>query len=146
MKMQGFLLLIFAVGSIWDFVTSLLGIIGIFGVTDWRQEYIPIYITALIGSALILGLSINAEEIWSKSGNDKYKILIPFHIVAVIFDAYSSFLGTSQNVLLKDSRTAFITIGFGEVWEKTTFEQKIALLFVTVLVTMSPIAFSRLRD
>ena len=144
--MQGLLLFIFAAGSIWDFATSLLGIIGVFGVTNWRPEHIPIYITALIGSALILGLSINAEEIWSESGNDKYKILIPFHIIAVIFDAYTSFLGTSQNVLLKDSRTAFITIGFGEVWERTTFEQKIALLFVTVLVTMSPIAFSRLRD
>ncbi|NET42252.1 hypothetical protein [Okeania sp. SIO2B3] len=144
--MKGFLLFIFAAGSIWDFVTSLLGIIGIFGVTDWKPEHIPIYISAFIGSALILGLSGNAEEIWSKSGNDKYKILIPFHIIAIGFDAYTSFLGTSQNVLLKDSRTAFITIGFGEVWEMTTFEQKIALLFVTVLVTMSPIAFSTLRD
>ncbi|MGD1716237.1 hypothetical protein [Dapis sp. BLCC M172] len=59
--MQGVLLFIFAAGSIWDFATSLLGIIGLFGVTDWKQEYIPIYISALIGSALILGLSINAE-------------------------------------------------------------------------------------
>lgn len=144
--MKGFLLFIFAAGSIWDFVTSLLGIIGIFGVTDWKPEHIPIYISAFIGSALILGLSGNAEDIWSKSGNDKYKILIPFHIIAVIFDAYTSFLGTSQSVLLRDSRTVFITIGFGEVWEMTTFEQKIALLFVTVLVTISPIVFSTLRD
>ncbi len=59
--MQGLLLFIFAVGFTWDFVTSILGIIGIFGVTDWRQEYLPIYITALVGSALILGLSIISE-------------------------------------------------------------------------------------
>ncbi|NER03250.1 MAG: hypothetical protein F6K17_11765 [Okeania sp. SIO3C4] len=144
--MQKLLLFIFGAGSIWDFVTSLLGIIGIFGVTDLKPEYILIYITALVGSALILGLSINAEEIWSESANNKYKILIPFHIGSVIFDAYTSFLGTAQNVVLKDSRTAFTTIGFGEAWGKTTWEQRIALLFVTVLVTMSPIAFSKLRD
>ena len=142
--MRGLLLFLFAVGSIWDLVTSLLGIIGLFGVTDGRVEYIPIYITALVGSSLILGLSINTEEIWSGSTKGN-KIFIPLHIAAIIFDAYTSFLGTAQNVLLKDSRTAFITIGFGEVWEMTTFEQKIALLFVTVLVTMSPIAFSKFR-
>lgn len=49
---------------------------------------------------------------------------MPFHIIAVFFDAYTYFLGTAQNFLLKDSRTAFITIGFGEVWERTTFEQR----------------------
>ena len=112
--------------------------------TDWTVEYIPIYITALVGSSLILGLSINTEEIWSGSTKGN-KIFIPLHIAAIIFDAYTSFLGTAQNVLLKDSRIAFITIGFGEVWEMTTFEQKIALLFVTVLITMSPIAFSKFR-
>ena len=142
--MRGLLLFLFAVGSIWGLVTSLLGIIGLFGVTDWRVEYIPIYITALVGSSLILGLSINTEEIWSGSTKGN-KIFIPLHIAAIIFDAYTSFLGTAQNVLLKDSRIAFITIGFGEVWEMTTFEQKIALLFVTVLITMSPIAFSKFR-
>ncbi|MDE5108726.1 MAG: hypothetical protein O4808_17275 [Trichodesmium sp. St17_bin3_1_1] len=142
--MRGLLLFLFAVRSIWDLVTSLLGIIGLFGVTDWRVEYIPIYITALVGSSLILGLSINTEEIWSGSTKGN-KIFIPLHIAAIIFDAYTSFLGTAQNVLLKDSRIAFITIGFGEVWEMTTFEQKIALLFVTVLITMSPIAFSKFR-
>lgn len=67
-------------------------------------------------------------------------------MTAIIFDAYTSFLGTAQNIVLHDSRTAFITIGLQEAWETTTFEQKIALLFVTVLVTMSPIALSRLRD
>ncbi|NEP82709.1 MAG: hypothetical protein F6K39_33920 [Okeania sp. SIO3B3] len=145
-KMLVFLLFLFGAGSIWDFVTSILGIIGLFGVTDLRLEYIPTYITALVGSALILGLSINAKEIWPKSANNRYKILRPFHMMAIIFDFYTSFLGTAQSILLKDSRTAFITIGFGEAWEGTTFQQKIALLFITVLVTMSPIAFSRLRN
>ena len=122
--MRGLLLFLFAVGSIWDLVTSLLGIIGLFGVTDWRVEYIPIYITALVGSSLILGLSINTEEIWSGSTKGN-KIFIPLHIAAIIFDAYTSFLGTAQNVLLKDSRIAFITIGFGEVWEMTTLHTHI---------------------
>lgn len=143
--MRGFLLFIFAAGSFWDFVTSLLGIVGLLGVTDWKLANFPIYITALIGSALILALSISAEDIWSENTENIYKLLRPFHVVAVIFDAYTSFLGTAQNVLLKDSRTAFITIGLGEVWERTTFEQKIVLLFVTVLITISPIAFSNLK-
>ena len=142
--MRRLLICMFGAGSFWDGVTSLLGIIGLFGVTDWKLEleYVLIYITSIIGSLLILALSINAEDIWQ---DGKYNFLMLFHIFAVIFDAYTSFLGTAQNVLLKDSRTAFITIGFAEVWEKTTFEQKIALIFVTVLITMSPIALSILK-
>jgi len=141
------LFIIFGAGTIWDFVTSILGIIGIFGVTDWRPEDTPIYITALVGSALIIGLSINTEAIWSKSANNiKYKIFVLCHIFAVLFDFYTSFLGTAQSVLLRDSRTAFITIGLGEVWEGTTFQQKIVLFCVTLLVTMSPIGFFALLD
>lgn len=68
------------------------------------------------------------------------------HVAAIIFDAYTSFLGTAQNILLHDSRTTFLTIGLEEAWEMTNVEQKIVLLFVTVLVTISPIAFSTLRD
>ncbi|MEG4986032.1 hypothetical protein QUB08_09725 [Microcoleus sp. BR0-C5] len=133
-------------GVFWDFVTSLLGIVGILGVTDLKIEYFLVYISAIVGSGLILWLSANSRAIWSKSADDFQRdVLRPFHIVAVIFDAYTSYLGTAQTILLRNSRTAFITIGFGEVWQKTTFEQKMILLLITALVTLSPIAWSRLR-
>ncbi len=141
------LLGVLIVGFIWDLVTSFLGIAGLLGISDLNKGNIGIYMTAIVGSGLILGLSISAKNIWSESPKDEiYLVLKVVHVTAIIFDAYTSFLGTAQNILLHDSRTAFLTIGFAEVWEMTNFEQKIALLFVTVLVTMSPIALSRLRD
>ncbi len=141
------LLGVLIVGFIWDLVTSFLGIAGLLGISDLNKGNIGIYMTAIVGSGLILGLSISAKDIWSEDKTDEiYLVLKIVHVTAIIFDAYTSFLGTAQNILLHDSRTAFLTIGFAEVWEMTNFEQKIALLFVTVLVTMSPIAFSRLRD
>lgn len=90
--MWGLLFFLFVVGFIWDLVISFLGIIGLFGVIDWRVEYIFIYIIVFVGSFLILGLSINIEEIWLGfiKGN---KIFILFYIVVIIFDVYIFFLG-----------------------------------------------------
>ncbi|MEI3649703.1 MAG: hypothetical protein V6D39_06890 [Dolichospermum lemmermannii FEM_B0920] len=138
------LIWIFVAGSFWDVVTSFLGIVGIFGVTDFQLSSLGVYITALIASVMILGLSLNFEEIWSEYADDSYRMLRPIHIIAVIFDAYTSFLGTAQYVILRDSsRSYFTTIGFGEVWNSTSFEQKFALLFVTMLVTLSPILLNK---
>lgn len=144
-KMENILIWVFGLGSLWDVTTSFLGIVGIFGVTNDNFDHLPVYITALVGSSIILGLSLNAEAIWNEYADDSYKLLRNFHIVTTFFDAYTSYLGTAQNIILKDSRSAFITIGFGEVWRETTFDQKIILLLVTALVTLSPIALSKLR-
>lgn len=137
---------ILILGVFWDFVTSLLGIIGILGVTDFNIEYSFVYISAIVGSGLMLWLSVNSSAIWSKYADDfQRNLLRPSHIVSVVFDAYTSYLGTAQTVLLRNSRTAFITIDLGDVWDKTTFGQKMILLLITLLVTLSPIAWSRLR-
>jgi hypothetical protein len=139
------LIFIFIAGSVWDVTTSFLGIVGILGVTDFKWESLGTYITALVGSIIMLGLSLNTESIYAPGADQNYKIIRPFHITSIFFDAYTSYLGTAQNILLRDSRTAFITIGFGEVWEKTTFEQKFILLFLTIAVTISPIMVSKLN-
>jgi divalent metal cation (Fe/Co/Zn/Cd) transporter len=100
-----FLISIFALGAFWDFATSFLGIVGLFGVTqlslsnfDSVTKSLGVLITALIGSLIILGLSLNTEDIWDQSADSTYKTLRPIHIVGIFFDAFSSYLGTAQNV------------------------------------------------
>lgn len=145
------LIFIFALGAFWDFATSFLGIVGLFGVTELSRldslgNSLGVLITALIGSLIILALSLNTEDMWEKSADNTYKILRLFHVFGVGFDAYTSYLGTAQNIILKDSRTAYITIELGEVWEKTSFQQQIVLLFITILITISPIMISKLKN
>lgn len=150
--MKGFLILIFFLGGFWDFTTSFLGLAGLFGVTELSYDTesitksLPILITAFIGSLIILGLSLNTEKMWDQYADSTYKLLRPFHVVAVLFDAYTSYLGTAQNVILRNSRTAYITIGIGEVWEKTSFQQQIVILFLTIMITISPIMVSKLTN
>lgn len=142
--MTQFQIWMFVAGSFWDVVTSFLGIVGIFGVTSFQISSLGVYITSLITSLIILGLSLNFAKIWSEYADDTNKMLRPFHIIAVLFDAYTSYLGTAQYIILRDSsRSYFTTIGFGEVWNNTSFEQKFVLLFTTLLVTASPMLLSK---
>lgn len=56
---------ILIIGSLGDLITSFLGIVELLGVTNLNQGNIGIYMTAIVGSALILGLSISTKDIWS---------------------------------------------------------------------------------
>jgi hypothetical protein len=149
---KSFLIFIFALGAFWDFATSFLGIVGLFGLTQLSlsdmgsmTKSLTILISAVIGSLIILALSLNTEEMWDKNADNTYKLLRPFHLSAIVFDAYTSYLGTAQNIILRESHSAYITIGVGEVWERLSFEQQILLLFITALITISPIMISKLR-
>lgn len=143
--MQRLLRFVFFFGSFWDWATSLLGIIGIFGVISFELQYLPVYITAIIASLIIVALSLNFEEIWP-SGS-QYRFLRYVHGIAILFDAYTSYLGTAQHILLRETTTATasIIIDSGYVWEYTSFEQKIILLFITILVTISPMMLIRTK-
>jgi hypothetical protein len=135
----------FVIGSCWDTVTSFLGIIGLFGVTTFQISDFGVYITALIVSLIILAVSLNFDDIWDSKDDTYYYILKPLSGVTIFFDAYTSYLGTAQYIILRNNKSAFITVGFEEVWIETSFEQKIILLFTTVLVTVSPILFTKLK-
>jgi hypothetical protein len=139
---KDYLTWIFFLGTIWDFVTSLLGIIGLFGVTDFQLQNIVVYITAVVGSLLIVGLSFNAAEIWDTNASDDYKWLRPVHVMSIAYDFYSSFLGTAQSIVLQENRGLGISIDFTFVWENTTLGQKVMLLFLSIMVTLSPIILS----
>ncbi|MFB2878543.1 hypothetical protein [Floridanema aerugineum] len=147
--MKGLLIFMFSLGAFWDFATSFLGIVGIFGLTkiEFTVESTVVFITAVIGSGIILGLGLNTEKLWEKDPDEEfYKWLRPFHVVAIFFDAYTSFLGTAQNIILRNTQTSFITIGIEEVLENTTVQQQLTLLFLTITVTISPIMMAKLSE
>lgn len=147
------LIFIFALGAFWDVVTSFLGIVGLFGVTqlslidlDSLGNSLGVLITALIGSLIILGLSLNTEDIWDAYADSTYKLLRPIHLVGIFFDAYTSYLGTAQNIILRNSRTIYTNIELRDVLDRTSFQQQFILLFVTILITISPIMVSKLSN
>lgn len=137
----------FLLGTIWDFATSFLGIAGIFGVTNFRNvdvSTIGICVTAVVGSLIILGLSLSSDEIWSRDKNLEGTLFRTGHFIAVLFDGYTSFLGTAQNVILRGNRSVFTTIGVSEVVEQIGIEEIGILLILTFLITASPIMVARL--
>lgn len=147
--MRGVLNFAFFLGAIWDATTSFLGIVGIFGITEFRLnglDSIGVYITALIGSGIVLALSLFSAKIWNDDADEELKILRYFHVSSVIFDGYTSYLGTAQNIILRKGSISFITIGFAEVWQNVHFEQQLILLFLTIAVTISPIMLSKINQ
>ncbi|NES23943.1 MAG: hypothetical protein F6K41_34790 [Symploca sp. SIO3E6] len=145
--MKGVLVFAFFLGALWDATTSFLGIVGSFGVTEFNLDNlgsIGVYITALVGSGIVLALSLFSSKFWDENVDEELIVLRYFHIASVFFDGYTSYLGTAQNIILRKGSIGFITIGIAEVWDNINFEQQLILLFLTVAVTISPIMLSRI--
>lgn len=141
-----FLRITLILGTLWDVITSFLGIAGLLGVTNSRNidiSAIGICVTAIVGSLIILALSLYSEEIWSKEKDLEGQLLKIAHILTVFFDAYTSFLGTAQNLILRGNKSIFLTVGMSEVLSEVGGEEIFVLLVVTLLITASPIVLSR---
>ncbi|HEY9702197.1 MAG TPA: hypothetical protein V6C58_07110, partial [Allocoleopsis sp.] len=83
--------------------------------------------------------------IWEAYPSEDYwKWLRPVHVLSVIFDAYTSFLGTAQYIILRDFSNLSITIDLPDVMQKTTFGQQMVILFITILVVISPIILPKI--
>lgn len=148
MELKPFLRITFMLGTIWNFTASFLGIMGIFGVTNFRSisiDTIGACMTATIASLVILSLNLYSEDIWKSKGDAQSNLLRYSHIMAIVCDAYFIFLGTAQNVLLRESRSIFISIGLPEVFGALGFEAIITLLIMTAILTMSPIMLAKVE-
>ncbi|NEQ69092.1 MAG: hypothetical protein F6J86_13370 [Symploca sp. SIO1B1] len=145
--MQGILVFAFFLGALWDATTSFLGIVGIFGITEFNLDdlaSIGVSITAVVGSGIVLALSLFSSKFWDENAVEELRILRYIHMASVFFDGYTSYLGTAQNIILRKGSIGFITIGLKEVWANIDFEQQLILLFLTFVVTISPIMLPRI--
>lgn len=139
------LIWILAVASLFDATTSFLGIVGIFGVTDFQESNPGVYLVALLLSGIVLALSLIARDIWSYDNDGNYKVYLAIkvvHLFAVLFDCGASYLGTAQYLILRNSRAAFLTLGFSEVFQRASAEQEFLIVAVALFMTASPILFS----
>ena len=148
-QLDELLILAVKLGTAWDFLTSFLGIAGLLGVTRLRGNLnvgaLGACITAIVSSFIILCLSIYSEQIWSSEKDRQGNVLRGAHVIAVIYDAYTTFLGTAQNVLLRENSSAFISVGLPEVFGKLRFEAIITLMVATALITACPIVLRRIQ-
>ncbi|NEQ48654.1 MAG: hypothetical protein F6K11_00785 [Leptolyngbya sp. SIO3F4] len=149
--MKNLFIFTFFLCTVWDFATSFLGIVGVFGISEfdaaslYKVNDLTVYITAIVTSLAILSLSLLSEIIWRSDTTLLYRRLRLPHMIAILFDAYTSFLGTAQNVILRQGKTTFIDIDLGDIFSQVTLEQGILLFIITMMVTISPLVLSQLN-
>jgi hypothetical protein len=137
-----FWIIFFIMGSMLDFATSYLGILGIFGVDQLDAldaNKIIILIIALIACLAFLALQASVYHIWFKEGG-VLLIFIPLQLMSVAYDAFTSYFGIAQLVVLnKINMEISPDVSTTLIWDNSTMEQKVLILFVTILITASPI-------
>ena len=106
--MQGLAVSLFFVGMMGDAFTTFIGILGgLGGVTDNQS-----YLFAAVGTAVITGFNFLTTDLWER----KLKFAYPFLVLAILFDFWTSWIGSqkfitpSANSLLAGILTFGLTI------------------------------------
>jgi hypothetical protein len=142
---KGILIFVFFLGTIWDFFTSFFGIVSLFKVQKLEPQYAVVFITAAIIGLIMSGLSLYSEKIWEEDADDFHKYALrPLHVVSITYDAYTSFVGTAKYLVLRDYNSFLLNINFAIAWDNTNVEEKITLLIITAIVTVSPVLLAKL--
>ena len=136
--MKGFLLFCFLVAALWDGVTTVLGTAVIL------QALEPIQYGFCVASAIvILGFGFGTRTFFGKRGT-VYLFFQLGWVLAIIFDAYTSFMGNARYVVLKQPFTVTISEGFFLTVSQMSMQQFLVVAVMTILVSGSPVGFSYL--
>ncbi len=132
---KNIMLACFGISTLWDGITTALGIAAIIDAKD-----IFGYALCFVGGVVILGFGIGTQVIFVK--NDiPHKIMRGLWVLAVAFDAYTSFMGNAQYIVLRKQLA-----GLFDVVGSLTLGQIIITVGLTILVTASPIMISYLLE
>ena len=134
----------FTLSSIWDLVTTFLGILLILNVVD----VIPIGI-ALTGTLIVVAFNFSTKTIW-ESRNAKRKIWgFPSYLLkiawlmAIVVDLWTSL---TCNAWFISSQQAQDKSALIKLLQELTVGQFIIVLFVTILTVISPMMISYIRE
>ncbi len=148
-----FWIIIVGAGTIWDFVTSMLGFLSILGLHSAQQK--GDNILGIVISAVILGFAVIGMDIWfvkdcDDNGLDINTRLQSFAtypwVMAKLYDVWTSFVGTGRAVL-PGIKEQFTNIGIGEVL--TTAERPsivLIIIMLSLLIASCPIMLYKSLD
>ena len=132
---MAFMILCFVICSIWDGITTALGVAVIIGAND------PLgYAMCAAAGLIVLGFCIGTRTVWSRSG-PVFMAMRILWVGAVGFDFYTSFIGNTKYIILRNT----LQVGKSLV-EQLTAEQFFVVLFLTALVSGSPIFLGYLTN
>lgn len=158
---------VFFVLTLWDVITSGLGLLSIFGMFELDSNKIDNVIgifTTLVQDnsigfvfSLILGfgivaldnLIVNNYQLMTVS-NLKQRGNILNYLILLIwslfksYDLYSTYIGTARCFI--DTLFGFPNPGLAEIFDNTTTEQQIVLLLISLVVVSSPVALIALLN
>lgn len=152
-------------GSFWDIITSVTGIINIFSESsvNSQQNILNVFFAwellqknpILLGSALLGSLIIMVCDLWASSSalppnsenlkeDGYYRAQFSGWLIVKLYDLWSSFVGTAAVAIpaLKN----YPNPGLLEVFDAATFEQLFFLTIIAFCVTISPIFTVKLGD
>lgn len=140
----GILSLSFVFGTVLDFTTSFLGILGVFGIeqlSSANANDLFLCLIAFVASLIVVSVSLFIPAVWMNAGFSGVSIAFSLlHMCTFAYDAFTSFFGTAQFVILNEVvMESSPAMSLSLVWDSATVEQQIAILFSTILVTASPI-------
>jgi hypothetical protein len=136
--MKGFLLFCFMIAALWDGVTTVLGTAVIL------QAQEPIQYGFCVASAVvILAFGFGTRTFFSKA-TPVYAFFKMGWLLAICFDAYTSFMGNARYVALKQSFAVTTTEGFLDTVSQLSMTQFLVVAVMTILVSGSPVGYSYL--
>ena len=134
----------FRLSSIWDLVTTFLGILLILN----KVDLIPIGI-ALTGTLIVVAFNFSTKTIWERRNTKRTKWRFPNHLLkvawgmAIVVDLWTSL---TCNAWFISSQQAQDKSALLKLLQELTSGQFIIVLFVTVLTVISPMMISYIRE
>ena len=134
----------FRLSSIWDLVTTFLGILLILN----KVEIIPIGI-ALTGTLIVVAFNFSTKTIWERKNSKRTKFRFPNYllkvawVMAIIVDLWTSL---TCNAWFISSQITEHKSALFKLLQELTSGQFIIVLFVTILTVISPMMISYIRE
>jgi hypothetical protein len=134
--MKGFLLFCFLIAALWDGATTVLGTAVILQAQEPLQ-----YGFCVAAAFVVLGLGFGTRTFLSKSGT-VYTFFKIGWVFALLFDIFTSFMGNSRYIVLKQAFNTTTTEGLFSTIQQMSFQQFLVVAVMTLLVSGSPVAYS----
>lgn len=125
--LNGVMILCFAIGALWDGITTAFGIATIINATNLLG-----YAMCLVGAVMIAGFGLGTRAIFAREGTP-FVVLRLFWFLAIIFDVYTALIGNARYVV-------------GAEWNNLTLSQGFVVGLLTLLVSGSPVFIGYLLD
>lgn len=132
--------------AFWDLVTTFLGTLLILGSRGFVQIGI-----SLVGTLIVGAFSFSTKSIWKMSLNRQSEVMTYvlarfIWILVICFDFFTSLTCNATYVAYQGINIGQGPIEFLDILRNLNDSQVLVVLFITILVTASPIILSYLSD